>query len=663
MSSDTALLLCIMGLALVLFALELVSAEVVALGILLLLVLCGLVPADKAFAGFGSDTVIMILGLLILTAALLRTGVVEMTGRAILRRSGEDPNRILLLVMLAAATLSAFISNTAATAFFLPITVGLAQRAHLSPSRLLMPLAFASILSSSVTLVSTSTNIVVSDFLKQHGRPALGMFELAPVGLPIAVMGLGYMWFVGRRLIPERSSSGELSAKFDLHPYFTEVVIRPDSKLAGKTLEESGLGRDLDLTVLEVIRNGQRVPAPQAETQLQARDVLLVEGNREDVLKIKDTSGIDIKADVKFSDPDLGPQQSKLIEVILMPRSSLIGRTIKGSQFRERYGLQVLAINRHGGTLRHKISRIPLRMGDVLLVQGPADAVAALEGDRSLRILGQVEEKRLNLKRASTAIVLFFGALLLASLNILALHVATLLGATLAFLTRCITPEEAYREVEWKVIILIGSLLAIGAAMEETGTARYLASGLVSVVAPGEPVGLLTAFFVLTVLLTQAMSNQAAAIVVLPVALETASQAGLNPRTFAVMIAVAASCSYLTPLEPSCMMVYGAGRYRFRDFLKVGALLTVLIYLITILLVPQMWPIKEDAKPDRVISSRSLVQREPHSQQTTLHSRPALSEFRVLPASFWHSSLISARRFPNTRARSSWLQTSENRRG
>jgi di/tricarboxylate transporter len=591
MQTQILLLLSILAAALVLFSFEWVSADVVALGILLALIFTHLLEPEQAFAGFGSDTVIMILGLLVLTAALIRTGVVDSAGRAILRRTGQHPGRLLAIIVFSAATLGAFMSNTASTAFFLPVVIGLSHRLRISASKLLMPLAFASILSSSVTLVSTSTNIVVSGLMGAYDLPPIGMFELAPVGIPITVAGVIYMLTFGRRLIPDRTASDELTGTFGLRPYLTEILILPGSPLIGKTLEESGLGRDLDLTVLRLERGKERFMAPRADLLLQEGDVLLVEGLREQILKIKATGGIDIKADVKFSDPDLETKDTGLVEALLMPRSPLIGRTLTRLRFRERFGLQVLAINRHGETIRNKISAVPLRLGDVLLIQGHRANITALQDSRMLNILGSVEEPSPYFRRAPLAIAIFTGALAAGTFNLVSFPVAMLAGAVLAFLTRCITPEEAYREVEWKALILIGSMLAVGAAMEQTGTAEYLSGLLVQAIGHSEPVWLLTAFFILTVLLTQPMSNQAAAVVIVPVAIQTALQLELNPRTFAMMVAVAASTSYLTPLEPSCLMVYGPGRYRFIDFLKVGSLLTILIYLIAILLVPRIWPL------------------------------------------------------------------------
>lgn len=586
------LLLALILLALVCFSSDWVSADVVGLGLVLTLVLTGLLPAAKAFSGFGSDTVIMIFGLLIMTTALARAGVVDLAGRLIGRTAGNHPRILLLLIMVAVAGLSAFISNTAATALFIPIVIGVARRAGLAPSRLLLPLAFCSILSSSVTLISTSTNLVISGLMETAGLPPMGMFELAPVGLPIALGGLVYMFLIGRRLLPDRDEPEELVESFGVRPFLTEVLVLPGSPLAGKTLEQSGLGHGVDVTVLQVVRNGTDYLLPSDAGALRPDDLLLVEGAREEVLRIKDVSGIEIKADVKFSDPTLHSKDTALVEAIILPRSPLIGRTLKKARFRDQYDLQVLAINRHGKNVVRKLSEIAFRMGDVLLLQGHKSALSALKGDPAFRILGAVEETRFDRRRALTAVTIFVAALLLGILRILPLPVAVLVGAFSTLVSRCITPEEAYRELEWKVVILIACMLSLGAAMESTGTDKFLAGLLVQISGGIGPTGLLAGFFLLTVGLTQPMSNQAASAVILPVAVEAANQLGLNPRAFAMVVAVAASCSYLTPLEPSCLLVYGPGRYRFSDFLRVGAGLTVLILIIALYMVPKIWPLK-----------------------------------------------------------------------
>jgi di/tricarboxylate transporter len=585
------LLLIILAVALVLFAFEWLPPDVTALGVLVALVVLRLVPLERAFAGFGSDTVMLLLGLLIMTAALLRAGVVEAVSHRLLRLTNRHPQRILPAIMGAVGLLSALINNTAAAAFFLPVILGLGQRTKMSASRWLMPMAFAAILASSVTLISTSTNIVVSGLMAQAGLAPIGMLELTPVGLPILLLGLLYMLVVGQRLIPERAEPQALTETFGLRSYLAELRIAPGSPLDGVTLAHSGLGRDLGLIVLAIIRQGESQPNPPATATLRAGDALLVEGPSEAVLRIKSIPGIDIQADAKFSDADLERDGLRLAEVVLLPRSPFIGRTPKGLRMRERFRIQVLAINRRAGMIRSQIADTRLQMGDVLLVQGSPEQIAALQAENAFDVLGVVETRHFNPRRAWTVAAVFAGALLLGSLGVVPLPVAMLLGALLVFLTRSITPDDAYRQVDWKVLILIGSMLGLGVAMQHTGTAEFLAEQLTGLVGTWHPLWLLTGFFLLTVALTQPMSNQAAAAVVLPVALQTALQLGLNPRTFAMMIAIAASTSYLTPLEPACLMVYGPGHYRFVDFLKVGGPLTLIVYLLAIVLTPLLWPL------------------------------------------------------------------------
>lgn len=594
MTPQIALLLFMVAAALILFSIEWIPADVVAVGLLLTLILTGIVPSEKAFSGFGSDTVVMIFGLFVLTAALSRTGVIDTAGRVILRHIGEDENRLLIVIMGSTAVLSSFVSNTASTAFFLPLVLGISERLRISASRLLMPLAFSAVLASSVTMISTSTNLVISGLLVQYKLEPMGMFELTPVGLPILIAGLLYMLTLGRRLVPVRGHPDDLIADFGKRVYLTELIILPGSPLIGKTLAQSGLGRDLDLTILWLARGKERYLVPRSKEILEEDDELLVEGQREEILKIKEKTGIDIKADFKLSDPQFKAEDMSLVEAVLLPRSPLLGQTLKQSRFRHEYGVQVLALYRHGETIFRKISETPLRVGDVLLLQGHPSRIARISrigGENLLHVLGTLSLEPLNMRRAPIAVLIFVGAMASAALNLFSLPVSILLGVCMVFLTRCISPSRAYKEVEWRVLILIGSMLGLGAAIEDTGTAHFLAARIVAWSGEAHPSWLLTGFFFLTVILTQPMSNQAAAIVVVPVAIQTALHLGLNPRTFAMIIAVAASTSYITPLEPSCLMVYGPGGYRFRDFVKVGSLLTLIIYGISIVLVPRLWPL------------------------------------------------------------------------
>jgi di/tricarboxylate transporter len=417
------------------------------------------------------------------------------------------------------------------------------------------------------------------------------MFELTAVGIPVALLGLAYLWVIGRRLLPRSQAAEGLVDEFGIRPYVSELVIRPDSRLVGKTLAESRIREDYDLTVLQISRSGGETVTGRAQTRLQAGDVVLVEADRERILRIQDVAGVDIHGDIEVTDPTLQTEQIRLAEVIVLPGSPVIGRTLAGIRFRDRYGLQVLALHHRGGTLRQRLDRVRIAMGDVLLVQGDRERLSALDEQATFSVVGEVRPARLNVRRAPIAVLAFAGALAVGAANLVPLPVAVLTGAAVVMASRALTPEEAYRTVEWKLLIFIGGILALGAAMERTGTAAYLADVVVAGLGTADPRWLLSAFFALTVALTQPMSNQAAAVVTLPVAVQTALTLELNPRTFAVMIAIAASTSFITPLEPACMMVYGPGRYRFVDFLRVGTPLTVLIYLLAILLVPWLWPL------------------------------------------------------------------------
>jgi di/tricarboxylate transporter len=593
MTSDIMVCLAILAVAIVLFSWDRVPADVVALGVLLAVILTGLVPADQALSGFGSGTVVMILGFFIMTAALSHTGIVDSVGRLILTRAGNRPMLLLAVVMISVSLLSAFISNTAATAFFIPVVLGIASRIGASPSRLLLPLAFASILTSSVSLISTSTNIVISELLVRGGEAPMGMFELAPAGIPIAVLGIAYMLTLGIRLMPGRARDAAQQAEVGNRNYAADLVVAEESPLIGLTLAESPVGLDTRFRVVRLLRGGKPVTG-KAEAKLAAGDVIVVEGPRRDLLRVKDIPGLDLKADLHLAD-DQGEeedQETAIVEGVLMPDSPLIGHTLKSAEFYERYGLKVLGLNRAGFRMPRRLSRIRMRLGDVLLLQGRPEDVRELERGNLFNIFGGVDTERLRTSHAALAVSIFAAALLAITFNLVAMPVAALGGAFLMLLTGCIAPEDAYRRVEWKVLILIGALLSLGAAMEATGTGRYLAAGLIGLVGGESPLIVLSCFFILTVALTQPMSNQAAAIVVVPIALETARQLGLNPRSFAMMIAIAASCSYLTPLEPSSLMVYGPGRYRFMDFVKVGFPLTFLIFALAILLVPVFWPLR-----------------------------------------------------------------------
>ncbi len=588
MTLSIVLLIVIILAALILFSFETLPADVVALGVMLALILTGILPANVAFQGFGSETAIMILGLLILTSALVRTGVVQMLSRRILRTVGKSQNRLFWVITGAAGLLSGFISNTATAAFFVPMTIGLSRKLKVQPSKLLMSLAFAAVLASSITLVGTSTNLVVSGLMTQYGLAPLKMFELTPVGIPILIVGLLYMFFIGRHLIPVREAEGG-DLEEAILSYCSEFIVAENSPWDGKTLAEIALGKEYDLNILRILKNQEYHIEPRANTILQGGDRILVEGNRDDLVTLQDKNLVEFTGDFD-KDSDFAKDLS-MSEVILLPGSPLIGRTLWGLNFRDRYGLQVLGINRKGETIRRRISRTRMQVGDQLLLQGRPETLRGLGKSTSFRVVSAKLDILPETHRAPIALTIFGCVILLVAFNILSLPVGVMLGSLAVFVSRCITPTEAYRQVNWSAWLLIACMLTLGRAMEASGLATLIADQIVMFANAANPLWLLAAFFVLSLLLTQPMSNQAAAVVVIPIALQTATQLGLNPRTFAVMIALGASCSFITPLEPACLMVYGPGNYRFFDFVKVGSLLTILIFLIAIVMVPWLWPL------------------------------------------------------------------------
>ena len=593
MTVQIGIVLALLLVALVLFSTERIPIEVVAILLVMALVLTNTLTPAEAFAGFGNDIVITIAGLFILTGGLAKTGVIDLVGRRLHRTAGDSEFRISALIMFAAAACAAVMKNTTTTAMFLPVVLGIAARRNISPSKLLMPLAFGAILGGTCTLIGTSTNLAVSGALPRYGIQPFTMFELTRVGVVIVGVGMLYMLLVGLRLLPRRESAESLTEQYHVRQYVTEVIVLADSPLIDKTLAEARIGDELDLTVLGILRGEEQFRiAPNPEEKIQADDLLLVQGRVEDILRVKAEAGIEIKADFKLNDSVLESKGAELFEAMVPRGSDFIGRTLKALNVRKRHQVIVLAINRHGVNLLSKISRVRLRFGDVLLLQGTREQVEALAADGHLLLLEEVSERQARPEKRRWAL-LAFGVFLFFSLtHLVALPIAVLLGVMILLASQSLRMSEVYEIIDWRLLILIACMISFGVAMEKTAADQYLADFIVRGTGQYGPIAVLAGFFAMTVALTQPMSNQAAALVMLPIAVKTALALGLNPRTFAITVTYAASCSFLTPLEPACVLVYTPGRYRFLDFLKVGSILTIAVFAIVIWLVPVFWPFK-----------------------------------------------------------------------
>ncbi len=592
MTFQIGYVLLLLLVALVLFASDRFSVDVVGLIVLLALAVPGVLSPKEALAGFADDTILLLVSLFVLTAGIVRTGVVERVGLWLAARGGKNPAGVTRLILVAVSAVSSFLSNTVTTAVFLPIMIGVARRAGTALSRVLMPLAFASILAGSVTLIGTSTNLVVSSQLPRYGLPPIGFFELTRVGLGITVIGLLYLMFVAPKLVPERGQR-EMTDRYDLRRYLSEALIGAGSRFAGKTLAESQLGSAMNLNVVGIVRGDSRRLAPGPNDKLQENDILIIEGKAEDILSVKDAGGIEIRADVKptLSDSDLQSEKVRMMEAMVLPRSAFVGRTLRDSQFRERTGLTVLAIHSAGGAdLVEKLSKTRLHPSDVLLIQGGPEALDGVRRGTDLFLLEDVSAHHPRRRKAPLAAAIFVATVVIGVSGLLPLIISFLAGGLALVLTGCLRTEEAYEAVDWRLMVMIACMIGFGVAMEKSGAANYVSDLVVRHVSSFGPLSLLAAFFVFTVVLTQPMSNQAAALVVLPVAIAVSQKLQLNPRAFVMAVTFAASCSFLTPLEPSCVLVYGPGRYKFFDFARVGLPLTVIVFVFSMLLIPVFWP-------------------------------------------------------------------------
>ena len=610
MTQPVATVLVLLLIALVLFATEKIPIDVVTILLVIGLVLTGTLNVSEAFAGFGNDIVITIAGLFVLTGGLVKTGVVDLVGRRLHRIAGGSEFKLTALVMFTAAASASVMKNTTTTAMFVPVVLGIAHRARVQPSKLLMPLAFGAILGGTCTLIGTSTNLAVSGALAKLGQneellqrfqvgPELlapfTMFELTPVGIAIVAVGMLYMLLVGLRLLPGRGRDESLMEQYGMRQYISEVVVLKDSPLAGKTLAEGNLSEMLDLTVIGILRGKQGRLPPRGEEVLREGDLLLVQGRMEDILRVKEEAGIEIRPDFELQPRDLEAGDLELSEVMVLRGSDMNGRTLRSLNFRDRYDLTVLAINRHGMAHLTKLSTVTLRFGDVLLVQGTRESVERLADDgHVLRLEGGVALPRERSDKRWWAVGAFVVFLLFSVLHLpqVPLAVAVLLGVLILLASRAVLLHEVYELIDWRLIVLIAGMISFGTAMVKTQADEYLAGLIVQNFSGYGGLAVLAGFFALTVALTQPMSNQAAALVVLPIAVKTALTLGLNPRTFAVAVTYAASCSFLTPLEPACVLIYTPGRYRFLDFVKVGSILTVAVFAIVMFLVPIFWPLK-----------------------------------------------------------------------
>jgi di/tricarboxylate transporter len=621
MTFEMFLTLAILAIAIVFFITEWLRVDVVALGVVVVLILTGILTPSEAISGFSNTAVITIAALFVVGGAVMQTGLAGSIGQHILKIAGGNQTRLLIVIMAAVALLSGFMSDTGTVAVLLPAILSLALNTKISPSKLLIPLAFGSLLGGAMTLIGTPPNIIVSDTLRAAGWQPFQFFDYTPFGLVLLVVGIGYMLFAGFRLLPEHKpiqeiqrveTPEELVELYKLPDNLFRLRIRRGSPLVGVSLERSGIRKDYRLHVLEILRDldtrevaklGERrlviesepeSITPDSKTILRAGDLLIIQGDANDVSYGAAQLNLGLQPVQPYDQQALVNAEIGLAEILLPPRSHLVGKTIVDSRFGTLYRLTVLGISRPGTEETLDLKTTPLRFGDTLLVQGAWGDILALRNHRrDFVVMGQPEEMIAApaRKKAPIALLILTGMLLLMITDLVPVATASMLAGLAMILTGCLTIDDAYESVDWKSVVLIAGMLPMAIALEKVGLVELAARALTASFGTMSPLFVLAGLFLITSLFTQVLSNTTTTVLIAPIALATAQNLDLQPHAFMMAVAIAASMAFASPVaSPVNTLVMGAGNYRFSDYIKVGIPLIFVALIVTLLLLPILWP-------------------------------------------------------------------------
>jgi len=588
--SDAALLVGLLAFLLVASAREWMAVEVAALTVLAVLLAGGQLSIAEATSGFSNPAVLAVLLMMILSQAVAESGAIAQVGHRIARLARGSFPAAAALVLVVAGVTSMFVNNTATVAIFIPVVIQLAKQHRSSPSKLLLPLNYAAIFGGTCTLIGTSTNLLVSSLADGRGLPPFSMFELFPVGIVFFAAGLAYSaWLV--RSLPDRGDPGNLTGKYQLTPYLTELRVPASSRLIGRTVVEARVADRYRLTVLEILRGPRRIAYDLRSTPIEEDDILIVRGTMEDIVLFKEQQVLRLLTDVKLADRDLAGEDTTLAEVQLSPASTLEGMSLREIDFRRRFGAFVLALGRTGGAIREQLSRVALRRFDTLLVLGPRRAVEQIFRLDDFLPLQEVELRLRLHPRWWLHAGALAGVVLATTLFDAPLLAAALVGAVALLAARAVRVQRVYRSINWSVFFLLAASIPIGTAFEKSGLAARLGEGVAAAGAGQGPWLALSLTYLATMVLTELLTNASTAVLMVPVALSTATALGVDPRPFVMAVTFAASNGFMTPVGyQTNAMVYGAGNYRYADFLRAGIPLNLLFWLLASLLIPLIWP-------------------------------------------------------------------------
>ena len=597
LSAQQLSFLIILVLVFSLLLTERIRNDLVAVLAVLALAITRVLSPAEALSGFSSEPAIVVVCIFVMSAAFQQTGLAETIGQKIAKLAGKGYSRIVVVLMSSVALLSAFTHHVTTTAVMLPVTLNLSRERDIPASKLLIPLSFAASLGTAITIIGAPAFLIASDVLQRGSRPALGIFSIAPIGLSISAVGILFMVLVGRFLLPSHHGVEDLSDRFRLDSYFTELKILPASQFLGKTLADIKKDGHHHFTVVGWLREGRRLRGPLTRHQLMVDDVLLMHATPEDIVAFRQDSGVELHPVDKYGTDNGNPEadleniSDKLVQAVIAPGSEIIGRTLRDIDFRRRYGAIVIGLWRRAGLVQQELAQVKLKAGDVLVLQGDEESLAAIGKDPAFLLIVPFHGESRPRRKARLVAAIMLGTIALAAFNFLTLDIITLAGATAMVLFGCIASRQAYRAIDARIYVFIAGAIPLGAAMQKSGMAALMAAGLEKTVGHWPPMLVLLAIFAIVAVVTQFMSDAATTALFAPVALALAQALGRSPEPYVVTVAMAAVTSFLTPIgHHGNLLVYGPGRYQFMDFVRVGTPLTVLIALVATSISLMIWP-------------------------------------------------------------------------
>lgn len=597
MTWEIALTFLLLAATMVSFIREKISPDLTALALFVALIACGLLTPQKAFSVFANPAPFTVGAMFVLSAALVRCGAIEMLSGFVEKSAQWSYPVVMFILVMIVATVSAFINNTPVVVVFLPVVLGLAHRMKLAPSKLLIPLSYAAVLGGTCTLIGTSTNLVVNGILIAKNLPPFGMFELAWLGVPATLVGAVYLSLFGKRLLPAREMLTSILTEDERREYITEAFVQPGSPVIDKTLAEAGLSRAKGIRLVEIIRDGVALYIEPEKIRLKAGDRVILSCRPQGVAATRGVVGIDLISELKLGLEQIAAHEGSLIEAVVNPHSGIVGHTVREVNFRQRFRMIVLAVHRKGRNVREQLETLPLQAGDILLMMGTDQAIDALRQSDDLVLFDRARVPAVSQHKKMPVVIAVIAAVVVtASFDWVPIEIGALAGCLVVCIAGCLKPNEAYASIEWNILFIIYGMLAAGLALEQTGAALWLASQVVdsveAVVAPEhKALFVLGALYLVTTVLTELLSNNAVAALMVPIAIGIATHLGVNMQPFVMVVMFAASAAFATPIGyQTNTYVYGVGGYRFADFVKIGVPLNALCFTVAMIVVPRVWP-------------------------------------------------------------------------